>query len=230
MKILIYFKTESQRVPNKNFRLFEGRPLYQWVLERLSKYQVYVNTDNSEANAFLKESPNFKHVHSYLRSENHKSCEDMIEHFLNTHIEDIDEPVFVRNVTAPFVSEETMEKAYKAILSKEYDSAVSVIKLQKFCFREVELKDGKKQLVPLSFDVRWIPPTQSLEPLFVFSDGFYAFTKRSYFQHHNRIGKKVFLVESQYPETIDIDNEEDWIQAQATLNWTRSQRFPIGIS
>ena len=37
IKALLFMKEDSERVPNKNLRDFNGRPLFHWILETLSK-------------------------------------------------------------------------------------------------------------------------------------------------------------------------------------------------
>ena len=46
MKIFIPIKEKSQRVPNKNFRLFNGIPLYKHTLYKLKDFEVWVDTDS----------------------------------------------------------------------------------------------------------------------------------------------------------------------------------------
>ena len=47
---LVPMKENSQRVPNKNIRLLNGKPVCRWILESLtqSKYvdEVIINTDS----------------------------------------------------------------------------------------------------------------------------------------------------------------------------------------
>ena len=49
---LLPMKANSERVKGKNFRLFCGKPLFQWILETLRKVeridQIVINTDARE--------------------------------------------------------------------------------------------------------------------------------------------------------------------------------------
>ena len=46
---LLPMKANSERVPNKNFKLIGGKPLYYWILENLIALEVIdkviINTD-----------------------------------------------------------------------------------------------------------------------------------------------------------------------------------------
>ena len=44
--IFIPIKHNSQRVPNKNFRLFEGKPFWEHTVDKLKNFKVYVDTDS----------------------------------------------------------------------------------------------------------------------------------------------------------------------------------------
>ena len=44
LKIFIPIKKDSQRVPGKNFRIFNGEPLYKHTLLKYSKDEVWVDT------------------------------------------------------------------------------------------------------------------------------------------------------------------------------------------
>jgi len=49
---LLPMKANSERVPGKNFKIFAGRPLFQWILETLLEIneieRVVINTDARE--------------------------------------------------------------------------------------------------------------------------------------------------------------------------------------
>ena len=45
MNIFVPVKANSQRVPNKNFRIFAGEPLYKHTLLKLSEHSVWLSTD-----------------------------------------------------------------------------------------------------------------------------------------------------------------------------------------
>ncbi len=48
MNVFIPIKHNSQRVPQKNFRLINEEPLYKHVLLKFSDFKVYVDTDSGE--------------------------------------------------------------------------------------------------------------------------------------------------------------------------------------
>ena len=52
IKALVPMKAHSERVPNKNIRNVNGKPLFHWIMENLSKSkyidEIIVNTDSQD--------------------------------------------------------------------------------------------------------------------------------------------------------------------------------------
>ena len=48
MIIYIPIKQNSQRVPQKNFREFNGKPLWEHTIDKLKDFEVVVDTDSEE--------------------------------------------------------------------------------------------------------------------------------------------------------------------------------------
>ena len=65
MKIFIPIKRNSQRVPRKNFRSFNGVPLFMHTLNKLKDFEVYVDSDSEDVISACK---SLDHVTAYKRS------------------------------------------------------------------------------------------------------------------------------------------------------------------
>lgn len=211
---LLPMKGTSERVPNKNLKLFNGKPLYHYVMNELlkSKYidLVVVNTDSE----FLKSDIllNFKEkVKVVDRAEevcgNYVSMNKVLEQDINL----IPSEVYIQtHSTNPLIKVETIDKAIEkmfAILeSKENDSVFSVTKTQKR-FYNIDSK-------PMNHDPKMLV-TQHLEPIFEENSCFYIFTKNSFIENKSRIGKNPVMYEINKIESIDIDDPEDFIIAEA---------------
>ena len=66
MIIYIPIKENSQRVPRKNFREFQGKPLWKNTIDKLKDFQVVVDTDSQE---IINECESKDWVTTYLRPE-----------------------------------------------------------------------------------------------------------------------------------------------------------------
>ena len=109
MIVFIPIKHNSQRVPRKNFRLFNGVPLYKHTLLKYSNEKVFVDTDSDEI------------------------C-DLIKNFILKY--DIKQPIAQIHVTSPFLLASTVKSCYNII--NEYDSVASCNVLQVRLWRKEE--------------------------------------------------------------------------------------------
>ena len=211
---LLPMKGTSERVPNKNLKLFNGRPLYHIVMNTLleSKFidLVIVNTDSE----FLKSDiiANFKNKVKVV-DRNHEVCGNYVSmnKVLEQVISSINSEIYIQtHSTNPLLKAATIDKAIdKMIVSlktKENDSVFAVSRTQKRFYN----KDSK----PMNHDPKMLV-TQHLEPIFEENSCFYIFTKQSFLNNESRIGENPFMYEIDKIESTDIDEPEDFIIAEA---------------
>ena len=113
------------------------------------------------------------------------------------------------HTTAPFISKESIQKGLESVVSGKYDSSFAAKKLQDFLWME-----GK----PFNYTLDNIPRTQDLQPIYEETSGFYIYTHDVMTELHRRIGENPFIVEIGEIESIDIDEAEDFIIADAVYN------------
>jgi CMP-N-acetylneuraminic acid synthetase len=216
MKIvaLLPMKGISERVPSKNLKPFNGKPLYHIIMNTLlkSKYinQVYVNTDGDQLKTDI--ITNFpKNAIVIDRNEeicgNYVSMNQIIEHDINM----LDADIFIQtHSTNPLLEVETIDKAIDkmiSLLQKDKNASVfSVSKTQKRFYNE--------DATPMNHDPKMLV-TQHLPPIYEENSCFYIFTKESFMNNESRIGSTPFMFEIDKIESIDIDEPEDFIIAEA---------------
>lgn len=71
---------------------------------------------------------------------------------------------------------------------------------------------------PFNYTLDNIPRTQDLQPIYEETSGFYIYTHDVMTELHRRIGENPFIVEIGEIESIDIDEAEDFIIADAVYN------------
>ena len=211
--VLLPMKGNSGRVPNKNLKLFNGKPLFHAVIDELnkSKYinKVIINTDSDLiANSAINTFKSFVSIHE--RPTNIQgdfvSMNKIIEYDLNNSNSDIYIQI---HSTSPLLSIRSLDAAIKKMISKEtdFDSIFSVTKIQTRFY--------DKNSNPLNHDPKELLRTQDLEPLFEENSGFYIFTKESFKNAGNkRIGLTPLMFEIDKIEAIDIDEPSDFIIAE----------------
>ena len=210
---LLPMKGNSERVPGKNLKIFNGKPLFVHVLLTLikSKYisKVIINTDSQQIADTAKSISDKVIIHQRPQ----EICGDFVSmnDIINYDIEKSGEEFFLQtHSTNPLLKTKTIDKAIEDFfnLSSNYDSIFSVTKLQTRLYWE----DGK----PINHNPNELLRTQDLPPVFEENSNFFIFSKESFKNSNNkRIGIKPKMFEVNKIEAIDIDEPEDFLIAEA---------------
>lgn len=208
-------KVHSERVPNKNFRLIAGKPLYVWILENLFKLnfleKIIINTDaNFELFDQFKNNKKLilRSRLEHLRGD-HVSMNLIIEDDLK-HFQADD--YLMTHTTNPNLSPKTLNKAYSLFKERDknrFDTLFSVTRFQGRFYRE--------DYSAVNHDPSELIRTQDLPPLFLENSCLYMFSREDFFKHNARIGSKPIMFETPQLESIDIDTESDWLIAESVL-------------
>jgi len=206
MKIFVPIKEKSQRVPNKNFRVFQGSPLYKHTLKKLNKFKVYVDTDSEIIHNQILSDLSLTHVTPYMRKEeligDETSVCTLIVDFLSRF--NIKKEVICQlHVTSPFLEPATLLSAVDKM--QTHDSVVSCNALQTRLWRKEWYG-----MCPVNHNPVILQQTQDLPILYEENSLFYIFNSNIILQTGNRIGNNPYFYETKFPENIDIDWESDW--------------------
>ena len=170
---LVPMKGNSERVPNKNIRDLNGKPVCHWILESLSASslidEIIVNTDSE---SIKKSISRFKKIKIIDRPKHllgdSVSAQPLIEHDLNFAKNEI---IFQTHATNPLLKTETIDRAIKLFYEKQgkYDSVFSVTPIkQRYYF-----KSGK----PINHDPDNLIQTQLLDPIYHENSCLYIFQR-----------------------------------------------------
>jgi CMP-N-acetylneuraminic acid synthetase len=216
-------KGNSERVPNKNLKNFLRKPLYHRVLNVLleSKYidTVIVNTDCDKIKKDLKLNYSNKviiHERPDSIIGDYVSMNKIIEYDLSKLNSDI---YIQTHSTNPILLTKTIDSALEKFFTlkkkNKYDSIFSVTRTQKRFYDQNSL--------PLNHDPNMLV-TQHLNPIFEENSCFYIFSKESFLSNSSRIGFRPFMYEIDKIESIDIDDKDDFIIAEAIFNLLRNKK------
>lgn len=206
MKVFVPIKERSQRTPNKNFRIFDGVPLYKHTLYKLTNFDVYVDTDSQKIIDEVQIDPKLKHVTAYVRDDvlvgdSVSVCKLINNFILKFNI--IDEPICQLHVTSPFLDPRTLAAAFSKM--KLHDSVVSCNALRTRLWRKEEYG-----MCPVNHNPAVLQQTQDLPAYYEENSLFYIFNSDVVNKSGNRIGSNPYFYETQFPENLDIDWESDW--------------------
>ncbi|MBQ7546040.1 MAG: acylneuraminate cytidylyltransferase family protein [Clostridia bacterium] len=208
---VVPMKLNNRRLPQKNTKPFKnGKPLCWYILSTLLSIpqidEVFVYCSNPDIQDYLPQG-----VQYLKRSASLDQDTTAMNEVLQAFSRDVDADVYVMtHTTAPFVRAESILKGLHAVTQGEYDSSFAAKKLQDFLW-----KDGK----PFNYALDHIPRTQDLPALMEETSGFYIYKKQVITDLNRRIGNTPFIVEVGEIESIDIDEPEDFIIADAVFNY-----------
>ena len=216
MKFFIIIKEKSERLPNKNFLELGEKPLYNHLLNELDGEDVYVDTDSDFIYTELWNSS----VTCYKRDQKFIDLESdsdykvspvllMVENFLDTFVTDDAELIVTPHITSPFIKLSTIIDASK-YLDKGYDTVQACTEHKEFTYF-----DGK----PVNFDDNVVQKTQDLKPVLMGNGAFFIFTKKTFKENNNRTGKNPYFYPISIPESIEIDDADDWYLAKRVYEY-----------
>ncbi len=210
-KALLPMKGHSERVKNKNLRDFNGKPLFYYVLSTLMNCdfvsELYIDTDSKEIADRAKSY--FSDVHIIKRPS--ELCGDMVSmnEIIKHDIKVTDGEYYIQtHSTNPLLKAETLDRGCKLFIDNrgKYDSLFSVNRCQS------RLYDKNIRAVNHNPDI--LIRTQDLPPLYEENSNLYIFSKTSFFEKNARIGRSPQIMEMDRLESVDIDEETDFILAE----------------
>jgi HAD-superfamily hydrolase subfamily IA len=208
----IPIKLNNQRLPGKNTLELEGTPLCKYIFNTINQIneisEKYVYCSDESIIPYIPEGLTFLKRDSYLDGFQVKGLE-IIDHF----VKDIDADIYVlTHVTQPFTKANSIHKALEKVMSGEYDSAFSAVKMQDYMWM-----NGK----PLNYDMKNIVRTQDLDPIYMETGAFFIFRKEVFTELGQRIGNHPYIYEIDQFEAVDIDEAEDFEFAKVVAQYYR---------
>lgn len=211
---LVPMKGHSERIPNKNLRIFAGKPLCEWVLRMLLELDeienIYVDTDSdkiSETVALISDRIRIIERPGEL-------CGDYVSmnRILEYDMQKVEAEVYLQtHSTNPLLCSNTVKRTLKAyfasVESRKYDSLFTVTRHQVRFYRA----DGTS----VNHDPKELIPTQHLPPLFEENSNLYIFSRESFSRTNSRLGARPMLFEINRLEAVDIDDWTDFLLAEA---------------
>jgi CMP-N-acetylneuraminic acid synthetase len=208
---IVPMRHSSERVKGKNYRPFNGKPLFHYITETLlqcpSIAKVVIDTDSPSIMQYAK--TNLPKVILLERPEHLRDGNIPMNDVLLNIINQIESDFYLQtHSTNPLLSSDTIEEAIQVFLKNYpiYDSLFSVTRLQ------TRLWDGLARAVNHNPNI--LLRTQDLPPIYEENSCLYLFTKEILKEKHNRIGNRPYLFEIDRKEAIDIDEEIDFMIAE----------------
>ena len=207
---LLPMKANSERVKGKNFKDFNGKPLFRWALDTLLGVKdiekIVINTDAREilSGYGLVETDRI-----IIRDRKPEICGDMVS--MNLVIEDdvknIDADIYLMtHTTNPLMTTKTVGEALKSFQEQKNNGSADSL----FTVDKIQTRFYREDCSAVNHDPNNLLRTQDLEPWFEENSNLYIFTNQAFALTNARIGAKPMMFETPKFESIDIDTPADW--------------------
>ena len=208
----------SKRVKNKNLRFLDGVPLIQHIVN-VAKNSDYLNEIfiNSEAEIF-KEIADNNSIKFYKRSEKLASDSATNDDFTLDFIEKVECDILIQLLaTSPFISTKEIDEFIQSMLDGNFETMISVSNVQIECiYKKESINFNQKQPSP---------PSQSLEPIKSYACSLMGWNTTRFKKNIEKFNSayhggdgSIGFYELEGYSTIDIDNEADFVLAEAVAS------------
>lgn len=204
----------SRRIPKKNIRFMLDKPLIQYPIDLAIKSKefdsIWVNTESEKLGVACEKMGAKFHLRPPELSNDTATNRDFVYEFLQKH--DCDYVVMI-NTTSPTLRIETLCKFIKYIQENDFDTVMSVasVKAEAFCNNQF-----------INFDKSDKIPSEKLDAVKYVVWAMTAWKRESFLNLQSKgkcpvFGGKMSTFPIPKDESPDLDNEEDWIIAEAIL-------------
>lgn len=214
---LVPMRHSSERVPGKNYRPFDGRPLFHHIVATLLTVgrisQVVIDTDSPTVKAQV--AAHFPTVRTLDRPAELLGGDVPMTDVLRHDASVVPAAWYVQtHTTNPLLRAATIERALEALDAglDRHDSLFSVTRLQTRLYDA----DGR----PLNHDPRVLLRTQDLPPVYEENSNLYVFSAEQ-IATGRRFGDRPLLFEIDALEAVDIDEEHDFVLAETLARLRR---------
>lgn len=199
----IPIKANSERVPGKNFRILNGRKLYEYIIEHVMQADcfddIYIDTNSEE----IKDYAFAKGLRVIERkpelAQNTANGNDLlVYHYLQYPQYDFYFQLFA---TAPFLQPKSIRACFDRLVNAAgYDSCFTVVENHGFYW----LNNN-----PINYRPCILPRSQDMIPVVEETTGLYGMTKEALEKYRCRVGAHPYLHPVSKFEAVDINTEED---------------------
>lgn len=205
MKVACFIpiKKNSERVSGKNFRLLNGKKLYEYILLHVQQAEVfddiYVDTNSEEIADYAKKQKLKVIPRKENLASNSANGNDLLLYHAERHPEY--DYYFQLFATAPFLQSNTIQSCVNTLVgSTKYDSCFTATRNNGFFWLNN---------LPVNYQPNVLPRSQDLTPVLEETTGLYGISKASLLRFRCRIGAMPYIHIVNKFEAVDINSEED---------------------
>ena len=207
----------SKRIPHKNIRLFNGKPIIAYSIDIAINSglfdEVMVSTDDNQiAEIAIKYGAKVPFIRSAETANDFAPLADVVDEVVSKYKsldEEFDNVCCILS-TAPLLTVNNLTRGYDSLLNGKFDSIRPVVEFSYPIQRALKLSDDK---VSFFYPEHKKTRSQDLEKAYHDAGQYYWMTSRKLLKGDN---KGAVIISERYVQ--DIDSEEDWYMAEMKYN------------
>ena len=221
---IIPARKKSKRVPKKNIKLFNGKPMIYWSIKAALNSKLFqkviVSTDDKKIASISKKfGAEVPFIRPINLSSDHVSTTEVVAHAIRYLDRKNTNYKFVCCIypTSPFINFTDIQKGFKEIKTNKYNFVFSASKnylpiLRSFTFYN---NKGVKMTFPKYTNYR----TQDLSNSYIDAGQFYWGKKEAWLKKLNIFNQYSNIILVPRERFIDIDTKDDWEFAKKMLKF-----------
>lgn len=205
----------SKRIPKKNIREFNGKPIIAYSIQAALKSKIFdevmVSTDSEEIAEIAKQyGAKVPFMRSEATANDTATTADVLKEVIATYKQLGQEFTYMACIypTAPFVTAKKLKDAYLLLKEKNASQTMTVVKYSSPPQRALSINNDN--CLEYEYKEYRNTRTQDLKPLYYDAGQFYMYNIESFINADGQIEQGIMPIEVSELEIQDIDNEEDW--------------------
>lgn len=204
----IPIKANSERVPGKNFRVLNGKKLYEYIVGHVMEAScfddIYIDTNSEEIKNYASERGLIAIDRLDVLAQNTANGNDLLVYHGKKYPQY--DYYFQLFATAPYLQPESIRNCFEALISsEEYDSCFTALQNNSFYWFN---------RMPINYRPGILPRSQDMVPVVEETTGMYGISKDSLEKYQCRIGRTPYIYYVSKFEAVDINTEEDLLIAE----------------
>jgi len=211
-KILAFIPARggSKGIPNKNIKLFNGKPLIEWTIDSALKSKliskVIVSSDSQKILSISKKLGAEIVLRPKSISGDFATTESAIKHYIKNTKESFDTIVLL-SPTSPIRKMSDIDNAIKEFKSKKLDSCFSASILLDFLIWKL---NKKKKYESINYNFKNRGTRQKRDLNYLENGSIYVFKTKLIKYYNNRIAGKIGIYLMNFWQSFEIDEKNDW--------------------
>lgn len=219
---LIPARGGSKGIPAKNIKKFAGRPLVDWVLQTAVSCrlidEVWMSTEASPIMRYVHETWHPK-VKCILRHKNLARDDTPMSDVMVNFSDNVDFDVLVViQPTSPLLEEYDLSEGIRYFTNHPFDSVTSGVRQKRFCWRH-----RGDFFYPVMHDPDYRPNRQDYDGFLVENGAFVIVSRDNLLRYKKRLCGRVGIYEMPEYTYTELDEEHDWIAAEALAKWVKEK-------